>query len=340
VPAPLRVTGPGPLTLRGRAGNGRTNGTYRGALEFRGGTFGGVNAINALSVDQYVKGVIPLESPASWPIEALKAQAVAARTYALTTSKSGSGFDHYPDTRSQVYGGAGAEQPSSNAAADATAGQLVTYDGTPVPTYFFSTSGGRTEDVENTTLGTEPKPWLKSVEDEYDSVSPRHRWGPIRMRYGTAGRKLRGLVKGRFKGIKVVRRGSSPRIVEADVIGSRGTTRVSGATLRARFGLFDTWAFFTSIKTRPAPPPVQPDQETGGTIPVVARVPAIGALAGYVLPARDGSRLRVQRRTGGRWVTVEEAATGRGGRYLVAVPKSGLYRVLYRGDAGPGVRIR
>ena len=96
---------------------------------------------------------MPLESPASWPIEALKAQAVAARTYALTTSKGGAGFDHYPDTRSQVYGGVGAEVASTNAATQQTAGQLVTYQGTPVATYFFSTSGGRTEDVENTTLG-------------------------------------------------------------------------------------------------------------------------------------------------------------------------------------------
>jgi stage II sporulation protein D len=339
VPAPLRATGPGLLTLKGRAGNGRTDGAYRGALEFRGGTFGGVNAINALPVDEYVKGVIPLESPASWPIEALKAQAVAARTYALTTSKAGAGFEHYPDTRSQVYGGAGAEQPSTNAAADATAGQLVTYDGTPVATYFFSTSGGRTEDVENTTLGNEPKPWLKSVEDEYDSVSPKHRWGPIRLTYRAAGRKLRGLVPGRFKGIKVIRRGSSPRVVEADVIGSAGRTRVDGATLRARFGLFDSWAYFTSIKTRPVPPPPEPAPETGGAVPVVARVPIIAGLAGHVVPARKGARVQVQRRTGGRWVTVDSTAAGRSGRYRVGVPATGLYRVLYRGDAGPAVRV-
>ena len=123
-----------------------------------------------------------------------------------------------------------------------------------MPTYFFSTSGGRTEDVENTSLGTAPKPWLKSVVDKYDSVSPKHRWGPIRMGYRAAGRKLRGLVKGRFKGIKVVRRGSSPRVVEADVIGSRGRTRVDGATLRARFGLFDSWVVLhdRSPRTRPA----------------------------------------------------------------------------------------
>jgi stage II sporulation protein D len=341
VPAPLRATGPGVLTLRGRAGNGRTNGTYRGALEFRGGTFGGVNAINALPIDEYVKGVIPLESPASWPLEALKAQAVAARTYALTTSKAGAGFEHYPDTRSQVYGGAGAEQASTNLAADATAGQLVTYQGTPVPTYFFSTSGGRTEDVENTTLGTEPKPWLKSVEDEYDSVSPKHRWGPLRLSYRAAGSKLGRLVKGRFKGIKVVDRGTSPRVVAADVIGSRGRTRVNGATLRARFGLFDTWAYFTSIKTRSTPAPAEPETGTGGAGPVVARVPIIAGLAGHVLPARKGSGVRIERLTGGRWVKVGTATTaGRGGRYSAGVPATGVYRVRYKGDAGPPVRIR
>src|SRR5215217_6757046 len=316
VPAPLRATGPGLLTLKGRAGNGRTDGTYRGALEFRGGTFGGVNAINALPVDEYVKGVIPLESPASWPIEALKAQAVAARTYALTTNKGGDGFDHYPDTRSQVYGGAGAEQPSTNAAADATAGQLVTYDGVPVPTYFFSTSGGRTEDVENTTLGFAPRDWLKSVEDKYDSVSPKHRWGPIRMSYGAARSKLGGLVKGRFKGIKVVERGSSPRVVAADVIGSRGRTRVDGATLRARFGLWDSWAYYTAIESRATTPPADPDPATGGVPgPVVARVAAIAGIRGSVVPAAEGARVRIQRRTGGRWVDVGSTRVGRGGRY-------------------------
>jgi stage II sporulation protein D len=312
---------------------------YRGALEFRGGTLGGVNAINALDVDEYVKGVIPLESPASWPLEALKAQAVAARTYALTTSKGGAGFDHYPDTRSQVYGGAGAEQASTNKAADETAGQLVTYSGTPVATYFFSTSGGRTEDVENTSLGHEPKPWLKSVVDKYDSVSPKHRWGPIRMRYRAAGRKLQGLVKGRFRGIKVVRRGSSPRIVTADVIGSRGRTRVDGATLRARFGLYDSWAYFTSIATRAAPPPARVDPQTGGVVPVVARVPAIAGLAGHVAPARRGERVAVQRHTGGSWVTVDSATARAGGRFRVGLPSAGLYRVVHRGDAGPAVRV-
>src|SRR3954452_12371259 len=127
--APLRVTGPGPLVLRGTALNGRVDGAYRGALELRPAP-GGVNAINAVDLEDYVQGVVPAESPSTWPIEALKAQAVAARTYAATTGKGGAGWDQYPDTRSQVYGGVFSETPATNEATAGTSGQLVTYDGT------------------------------------------------------------------------------------------------------------------------------------------------------------------------------------------------------------------
>jgi stage II sporulation protein D len=337
-PAPLRATGPGPLTLKGTSGYARRNGAYRGALEFRPGTFGGMNTINAVDVDDYVQGVVPLESPAAWPADALKAQAVAARTYALTTTKSGAGFDHYPDTRSQVYGGVSAEQPSTNAATQETAGQLVTYQGAPVATYFFSTSGGRTEDVEKSGLGTKPLPWLKSVEDEYDDVSPKHRWGPIKLSMASARAKLRGLVRGRFRGIQVIQRGSSPRIVAADVIGTGGRVRVNGPTLRARLGLYDSWAYFTSIKTGKAPKPL-PTKTPDPAEPVVARVPDIGGLSGRVMPARKGATVRVELRFHGRWVAAGETTTDRRGRYHAGVSAKGLYRVRYRGDAGPGVRV-
>ncbi len=100
-------------------------------MEFRPGAFG-MNAINAVPLDAYVQGVVPVESPASWPIEALKAQAVAARSYAITNSKGGNGFEHYPDTRSQVYGGIGVEMASTNRAVAETANQVVTYQGKPV----------------------------------------------------------------------------------------------------------------------------------------------------------------------------------------------------------------
>jgi len=322
--APLQVAGPAGVVRLGGAGD------YRGRLEFRPDTFGGINAINAVPLEEYVAGVVARESPSSWPQEALKAQAVAARTYAVTTSKAGAGFDQYADTRSQVYGGVAAETAATNAAVAATRGQVVTYDGAPVVTYFFLTSGGRTENVENTTLGTEPKPWLQSVDDPYDDVSPKHRWGPIRMSMGTAAARLSGLVRGRFKGIRVRRRGSSPRIVTADVVGTRGRTRVSGATLRARFGLFDSWAYFTSIGMRKKPPP-----------PATTAGPrARSILAGTVYPERAGAEVQIQVRDSGGWHTVTTAVVRRGGRYSAAVGRAGVYRAIFAGDAGPTVRVR
>jgi stage II sporulation protein D len=347
----LHVTGRGgAVILRGRAANGRTSGAYRGAIDFTPGAFSGVDAVNNLPLDAYVQGVVPDESPASWPIEALKAQAVAARTYAVATMKPGATFDLYPDTRSQMYGGIAAEAASTNQAVAETSGEVVTYAGQPVVTYFFSTSGGRTEDVENTPLGTEPKPWLKSVDDPYDDTSPRHRWGPIRMSLGRADRKLGSLVKGAFRGIQVVRRGESPRIVTADIIGSRGRTRVNGATLRARFGLYDSWMFFTSITTGDAPPPEEPAPgdpaaPTGGAEPFGSAAflqprRAAGAVAGRVLPVLPQARVTLERRDGGRWVTVGTAAVRRGGSYRAAVARAGLYRVRYHDENGPAVRVR
>jgi stage II sporulation protein D len=322
--APLQVSGDDAVRLGG-------TGTYRGMLEFRPGVFGGVNAINAVPLDEYVAGVISRESPASWPLEALKAQAVAARTYAITSSKAGVGFDHYPDTRSQVYGGVAAETASTDEAVEATSGQVVTYDGEPVTTYFFSTSGGQTEDVENTSLGDEPLPWLKSVEDPYDDVSPKHRWGPIRMTMAAAQARLGGLVKGRLKGVKVIQRGSSPRIVAADVVGTRGRTRVDGATLRARFGLNDTWAYFTSIATRRRP--------VDGSARAASGPRPVAVLTGSVVPARRGAEVQIQRRDGGTWRRVASTVAGRGGSYRAAVARTGTYRVIFSGDAGPAVRV-
>jgi stage II sporulation protein D len=350
--APLHVTGRGGrVILRGRAANGRVSGSYRGAIDFSPGVFSGVDAVNSLPLDTYVQGVVPDESPPSWPIEALKAQAVAARTYAVATMKPGATFDLYPDTRSQVYGGVAAEVASTNEAVAATRGEVVTYAGQPVVTYFFSTSGGRTEDVENTPLGNEPKPWLKSVDDPYDNTSPRHRWGPIRLSLKQAGRKLGSYVKGRFRGIEVVQRGVSPRIVEADVIGSRGRTRVTGGQLRARFGLFDTWAFFTSITTgdEPGPEPDEapaedPGAPTGGAQPpfgsaTLLGARPVGAVAGRVLPVLRGQRVTLQRRDGRRWLTIGSTRLRSGGRYSQAVTRPGLYRVRYHDENGPAVRV-
>jgi stage II sporulation protein D len=328
---PLTVSSSsGIVQLLGTTINGIRDGRYRDRLEIRPGVFGGLGAVNALSLDEYVKGVVPGEVPAAWHTEALKAQALAARTYALTTDKGGEVFDQYPDTRSQVYRGANGEHPRTNEAVDATAGEIVTYAGQPIPTFYFSTSGGRTESVENVFYNSPPRPYLVSVEDPYDGASPKHRW---RFTFTSAQMraKLAGLVKGRFRRIRVVQRGVSPRVVWADVIGSRGRTRVRGATLRARLGLYDTWAYFTTISTQSA------RAALGSSW--LARLIAPRALTGSVVPRPRGRRIVVERRTRRGWRRERRVRAARDGGYHVVLRSPGTYRVRAGAAAGPAVRV-
>ncbi len=262
------------LRLGGTAINGIADGRYRGALELisRGGS---VAVDNVVGIDDYVRGVVAGEMPSSWSAEALRAQAVAARTYAITAGGAG---ELYPDTRSQVYNGVAGEASRSDAAVRATRGQVVTYNGSPVVTYFTSTSGGRTANVEESFIGSTPSPWLRSVVDEYDSVSPYHRWGTYAMSLGRAAAKLSGYVLGSFRGVQVTRRGGSPRVVSAYVLGSRGRTRISGPTLKYRFGLYDTWAYFLVASHKPPRNFGEPSHSGGGgsTTPAVATPPPSG----------------------------------------------------------------
>src|SRR5918999_1293938 len=122
--------GPEALRLMGPALNFISDGLYRGAIEVRM-EGAGVTAINELDIDTYVRGVVAGEMPSSWPLEALKAQAVTARTYALATRKTTGLFDQYPDTRSQVYRGVAGESVRSDAAVAETAGRILTYGGEP-----------------------------------------------------------------------------------------------------------------------------------------------------------------------------------------------------------------
>ena len=141
--APLRITSAGgAVRVGGTSLNGVTDGAYRGTLELGPSSAGGLTAVNDVPLNAYVQGVVPSEVPANWPGEALKAQAVAARSYALTTRAGGSLFDQYPDDRSQVYRGLDGEQLPTNAAVAATAGAVVRYAGRIAVTYFSSSSGG------------------------------------------------------------------------------------------------------------------------------------------------------------------------------------------------------
>jgi stage II sporulation protein D len=350
--APLTVTGAsGGFRVAGRAGNGISGGRYRGNLQLRPGVIGGMSAINAVSLEDYLRGVVPGEMPASWPAQALRAQAVAARTYAIATRKDGDGFDQYADTRSQVYTGIAGERPTTDAAVAATRGEVVVHGRDPIVTYYFSTSGGRTENVENSFLGAQPAPWLVSVADPYDAVSPRHRW-TRQLSLRSAERRLGSLVKGSLRQIKVVRRGRSPRVVSAEVVGSRGRTRVTGPQLRARLDLFDTWARFTVVTARATrgdanrPGSDAPSgTPSGGAAPravafAAVALPVAGTISGRIAPAVAGSPIVVERLGPAGWVVQFDVPARASGRYSADVHRPGLYRIRHAGVTGPAVRVR
>src|SRR5512132_826021 len=205
-------------------------GTYRGSLEVRASS-SGLDAINVVDLEDYVRGVVSKESPASWPPEELKAQAVAARSYGISTAAHGT-FDVFDDTRSQAYGGVAAETAKTDQAVAATHLQVVLYRGKVAQTFFFSTSGGHTENNEFSSLGfgQPPIPYLRGVDDPYevDAGSPYEHW-KRKLSFGRMSSAMRGLgLRGKLRNIVVTQRGSSPRIVHANLVGSGGTTTVNG----------------------------------------------------------------------------------------------------------------
>jgi SpoIID/LytB domain protein len=233
--------------------------------------------VEQVPLERYVRGVVSAEMPSSWPLAALEAQAVASRTYALTADAGGAKFDVYSDTRSQMYLGVAAETASTNSAVAATAGQIVTYAGKPATTYFFASSGGMTENNENSFLGSTAEPWLRSVTDPYETSASKWK---VALSFSKASTLLKGLVKGSFRGIEVLSRGVSPRIVSAEVLGSAGDTPISGPELEARLGLSSAWAFF-SVKSGTT---VTPEPDTSGRSPA-AGVPTGTAPAPVATPA-------------------------------------------------------
>ena len=318
--------------LGGTAINGVTNGTYHGRLQIRPSGGGGLMAVNALSLDKYVQGVVPGEMPASWHHEALKAQALAARSYAIATDKGHPHFDHYPDTRSQVYRGVAGEASTGNAAVRATAGEVVTYNGEVAITYFFSTSGGHTENVENVWDGGSAIPYLRGVKDPADRISPKHRWT---LRYTTRGLQARlgRYVRGRLKAVKVRKRGVSPRIVSADVVGTRGSRRVTGSNLRQALGANDNWMRFRRVTTNATRATNARKAGLAGLV--------FGGGRGVVGVVDPGGPLVVQKRVrGDKWRRAATGRTGPSGRYRIALRDPGTYRVVAGGAAGPAVRVR
>jgi SpoIID/LytB domain protein len=230
LPAPL-VFSPGadPLALGGHA--------YRGSLRVaaRGSN---VRVVNLVGLEPYLWGVVPREMPDRWPAEALQAQAVVARTYALSHLQKGGDFDLYPDTRSQVYGGIAAEAETATDAVNQTAGEVVLYKGELASTFFYSSSGGRTANVQDVWAGSAPTPYLVSVPDPYDTLSPYHDWGPFRYTAASLGRRLGA--PGRLMDVRADA-AASGRVRSLTLVGAKGERTVTGSAVRVALGLRSTW---------------------------------------------------------------------------------------------------
>jgi stage II sporulation protein D len=233
----LRASGPGKVTIAGY-------GTYRGALEAVPEGRRSLNVVNALAVEQYVKGVIPNESPPSWPLAELEAQAVASRSFALSAGRHGNGFDLYSDTRSQVYKGLESEYARSDEAAENTRGQVLTYEGQIAEALFSACSGGKTESMANV-FGT-AVPYLVGVPDPYDYYCPLHKW-TLEFSGPEIDSRLAGLIDGKLKQVVIVKTGYSPRIIEAKLVGTGGVATATGEQLEVALGGYSTWMSFEKV---------------------------------------------------------------------------------------------
>ena len=303
VKLPVTFTSAAPLAIAGKPFRGRIVVSLDGNA---------LQAVDVVSLEAYLKGVVPSEMPSDWPAAALRAQAVAARSYALANLVQGRSFDLYADSRSQVYGGIDAESPSTSAAVDATKGQVVLFGGAVADTLFCSTSGGRTASAAEM-LGT-PIPYLVSVADPYDTTSPYHDWGPVLFDMATVARKLK--VAPAPADVQVTT-GQSGRVQTVTVIGAdESQASFTGAQIRASLGLRSTWFSPTLLALGP--------QRTAIVYGGAA------SLTGFVRGS-GGASLEAKP-FGGDWSAAEPLTLGADGSFHVPVsPRS---RTSYRIASG------
>lgn len=217
------------LVLDAEGGTLEAFGThYRGAIRLSA-VGDEVEVVNVLDLEAYLRGVVPAEMAASWPMEALKAQAVASRSYTLVSLDPEARYDLCATTDCQVYGGVEAEQPRTDDAVAATTGVVVTYGGATARTYYHSDSGGMiasSREVWGTSY-----PYLVAVRDAASST-PHRAWTA---RLDTAAVSASLVAAGRGVGtvtaLRVLETSESGRVVSLEVAGTGGTTVIGGSQL-------------------------------------------------------------------------------------------------------------
>jgi SpoIID/LytB domain protein len=315
LPLPLTfLPAPGsPLTLDGKGFRGRL-------VVSRAGT--GLRVVMSVSLDAYVMGIVPGEMPREWPLEALKTQAVAARTYAVANLERGKEWDVVADPVAFAYYGVGAESRATTRAVRQTRGQVLTYNGKVITAFYFSSSGGRTmssQDVFGHAL-----PYLPGSADPWDEPSPHHRWEPRTFTAETLARALGA--RGAVTDVRLVPSAPGRPLAFRLAGPSGGETLLRASDIRTRLGLKSPNFQFGVLRLDPfvgAAPPTEPVTLTG-------------------LARGVGTATLEQRRAAGVWKPVQKLALRSDGSFAVVVEPGGTtaYRVSAAGLIGPQVVVR
>ncbi len=318
---PVRLVGP----IQFRPPSGGT--LKRGGLSYRGElrvivTAKRLQLVNVVPLESYLLGVVPGEMPRDWPLEALKAQAVAARTYAIGNLVKGRTYDLYSDWRSQVYYGVEREAPGTTQAVRDTKGKVVTFGGKVAQVFYFSSSGGRTASAADI-YGSEV-PYLISVDDPWDVASPHHRWEP-RQFTGRELAKAFGLA-GAVKDVVVApgTQGAPAQVVFTISVGRTATFRLT--EVRARLALKST-TFRFGVLNLSAP---------------------LGAVKAGAILKLDGVARNVEgavlerRGVGGTWSSAAKVSPAPDGRFTASLKPSATstYRLTTAGVGGLAVTVK
>lgn len=210
-----------------------------------------IRLINHVKVEDYLYGVVPSEMPAGFPIEALKAQAVAARTYAIHNKGKHlkEGYNICDTTNCQVYSGFDIEKPSTNLAVDETKGILAYYNGNTIDAQYHSSSSGYTNDSISVWGGDVP--YLKSVKDEYSLDSPYSSWNTT-IDIKTLNEKIikYGIDIGELKSIDILKVSSNGNVESLILIGINGKKEVKSSIFRNIVGNTDLKSTCFTIKNK------------------------------------------------------------------------------------------
>jgi len=224
---------------------------YRGALVIFRFNDSDLTVINVLDLEEYLYGVVPKELASGHPIEALKAQAVAARTYTCTQLGKYEkwNFDLTYTTSDQAYGGVSVEKEDTTKAVDKTRGEVVTYDGKPISTYYFSTSAGYTENSEN--VWTAKLPYLVAVEDKYQpeglSTSTWSVTFTVKQIQEILANKSKKI--GELLSINILKKSPSNAVLELEFEGSKDSYVVTKENSRFVYGTSEVKSQFYDIET-------------------------------------------------------------------------------------------